>query len=148
LQRKLIGYKVLVPALFLFLGGLVGAVISGFFSYALLVNEAQSEAAIRKELQRRFEEQNVPAEDRAQILARLPGQIRTLQTWFPIFLGMSAVVCLGALAMMAMRFYPLAVLASLLAMVNLTECCCLFGVPTGLWALITLLNPEVRAQFS
>ena len=63
------------------------------------------------------------------------------------FVG-GAFIVAGSLQMMKQRSYGLAVTAAILAMVPpLSPCCCL-GLPIGIWALVVLLNPEVRREFS
>ena len=37
--------------------------------------------------------------------------------------------------------------AAILAMIPVTSCCCLAGIPIGLWAYLTLKRPEVEAEF-
>jgi hypothetical protein len=52
--------------------------------------------------------------------------------------------------MMKQQSYGFAVTASILAMVpcvGTSTCCCLIGLPIGLWALIALTQPDVRATF-
>jgi len=40
-----------------------------------------------------------------------------------------------------------ALAASILAMVNVGSFCCVPGIPVGIWCLVILLTPEVRAAF-
>jgi hypothetical protein len=35
----------------------------------------------------------------------------------------------------------------MVAMLNITNCCCFGNILIGGWAVFTLLNPEVRLQF-
>jgi hypothetical protein len=60
----------------------------------------------------------------------------------------SGLTCLGALALLAGRAYPLAVVGTIAAMLNCPNLCCLLGLPIGLWALFTLLQPAVQAEFN
>jgi hypothetical protein len=53
---------------------------------------------------------------------------------------------LGGLCLFGLRSYGLALAASILALLPLSPCCAL-GLPVGLWALNTLLDPEVKAAF-
>jgi len=58
-------------------------------------------------------------------------------------------IAAGAVCMLSMRYYGVAVLASFFAIIPCisgTACCCL-GEIIGLWALVTLLNADVRAAF-
>ncbi len=57
------------------------------------------------------------------------------------------VIMLGAVAMMLGRFHGLAVLASILAIVNIDSCCCILGLPVGVWSLLVLMRPDVKEMF-
>ncbi len=57
------------------------------------------------------------------------------------------VVIAGAMSMMSLRRYPLAVAASVLAMLPLVSPCCFLGLPFGIWSLVVLLQSDVRAGF-
>ena len=58
----------------------------------------------------------------------------------------SAFLIWAALQMLKLRGHTLAVVASAIAMIPCWGCCCL-GVPVGIWTLVVLLNPEVKAAF-
>ncbi|MBI5362622.1 MAG: hypothetical protein HZA53_05550 [Planctomycetes bacterium] len=62
-------------------------------------------------------------------------------------LASGAVMLLGGLNMMRGRGYGLAMTAAVLAMIPMLNCCCILTLPFGLWALIVLLKPEVKAAF-
>lgn len=64
-----------------------------------------------------------------------------------LFLLLCTGIIVGATAMLRLRLYWLAILGSLLAMANISNCCCLIGVPVGLWSLSVLMRPEVRRAF-
>ena len=66
----------------------------------------------------------------------------------PPVLGLWAAGCLvvGAVHMMRLRSYALAVVATMLAMLPWSPAWIL-GVPFGIWALVVLRRPEVRAAF-
>lgn len=53
---------------------------------------------------------------------------------------------LGGLCLYGLRSYGLALAASILALLPLSPCCAL-GLPVGIWALNTLLDPEVKVAF-
>ncbi len=61
----------------------------------------------------------------------------------------SLLILLGAIQMLRLRSYGLAVTASILAAIPCVTCsaCCGLGEGVGIWALIVLMNPEVRAAF-
>lgn len=66
-----------------------------------------------------------------------------------LFMVLNVITLFGSAAMMNRRLYGLAVLGSVCALVsNLDICCCVPGFPLGLWALLVLCRPEVKAAFS
>lgn len=65
-----------------------------------------------------------------------------------IKLGVSGFIIWAALQMKELRQWTLAVVASILAMVPCFGPCCLIGIPIGIWALVVLMKPEVKAAFS
>ena len=64
-----------------------------------------------------------------------------------ISLLLAPVIIYGAVQMMNGRKMGLAKIASVLAIVPLTSCCCIAGIPIGIWCLITLSKPEVKELF-
>ena len=64
-----------------------------------------------------------------------------------ISVAASPLIIFGGLQMLGMRRYSTALLASILALVPVTSLCCISGIPIGIWALIVLRDPEVRASF-
>lgn len=59
----------------------------------------------------------------------------------------SGIIILGALGMMRGRGYVLAVAGSVLAVIPVANCCFVIATPIGIWCLITLFNPRVKASF-
>ncbi len=64
-----------------------------------------------------------------------------------IFFAVSLFVAIGSMSMMKRRLYPIAVLGALAAMVDIGNCCCILSAPAGIWAMIVLFQPDVRASF-
>jgi len=64
-----------------------------------------------------------------------------------VALVMCTLIMIGAINMRYRRRRGLAILSCILAMVNLNQCCCVIGLPLGIWGLIVLLNPEVARAF-
>jgi len=64
---------------------------------------------------------------------------------FPLAIGI--LVLIGALKMQKLASHGLATTAAILAMIPCLSPCCLLGLPFGIWALVVLNKPEVRAQF-
>ena len=57
------------------------------------------------------------------------------------------VIIYGGIQMLKARRYSIALLAAILAVIPVSSVCCILGIPIGIWALIVLRNPEVRASF-
>lgn len=65
------------------------------------------------------------------------------------FLGLAAYgfVIWAALRMRQLEGWTPAVIATVLVMVPFHCCCCLLGIPIGIWGLVVLLKPDVKASF-
>jgi hypothetical protein len=59
----------------------------------------------------------------------------------------SAVVIAGGAKMKRLESYGLAMTSSILAMIPCCSPCCLLGLPFGIWALVVLMDPSVKAAF-
>ena len=60
----------------------------------------------------------------------------------------SLVVLFGAVRMFRLRNYGFSVAAAIISMVPCCWNCALLGLPFGIWALVMLLRPEVKAAFN
>lgn len=58
------------------------------------------------------------------------------------------VIIYGAIQMMRGRSFGLSRTAAILAVIPLTSCCFIISVPFGIWALVVLAQPDVKALFS
>jgi hypothetical protein len=61
-------------------------------------------------------------------------------------LCLAVIILLGALKMMKLQSYGMAMTAAIVAMLPCTLCC-IMGLPVGIWALVVLMKPEVKAAF-
>ena len=64
-----------------------------------------------------------------------------------IGLIMSVVVFMGASKMKNAESYGFAMAAAIISMIPCVSPCCLLGLPLGIWALVVLMKPEVKAAF-
>jgi hypothetical protein len=61
---------------------------------------------------------------------------------------LAPVVIAGAIQMLRRRTWGFTRFAAIIAMLPLgTHCCCVLGLPIGIWAFLTLNRPDVRAAF-
>jgi len=59
----------------------------------------------------------------------------------------SVVVILGSLKMKNLENYGLSMAAAIIAMLPIASGCCLLGLPAGIWCIIVLMKPEIKAAF-
>jgi len=64
-----------------------------------------------------------------------------------VFVVVSAIVVFGGVQMCRRQTWGLALAASILAMVNCGNLCCVLGLPIGIWALVILCLEDVKAAF-
>jgi hypothetical protein len=79
-----------------------------------------------------------------ELIPRLTGLSRLSSL---VSMAVYGVVIAGGVQLRNLKSYPLAVAACFAAMLP-CQCACCFGIPVGIWTLIVLFKPEVRAQFS
>ena len=84
-----------------------------------------------------------PLLDQANASLRQPSGLLFEIVGLIIFL----LIIFGAMRMKNLRSFGLAIGVSILAMLP-CQCCCLLGLPFGIWALVVLNKPEVKAHFS
>ena len=71
--------------------------------------------------------------------------------WIPgnAALGLvNVVVLFGGIQMLRAKSRGLAMFSSVLVMIPCASVCCVIGIPVGIWALVTLGKPEVKAAFA
>ena len=65
-----------------------------------------------------------------------------------LFAGLNCLILFGSIQMLRFKMRGLAITASILSMINLGNCCCLLGLPFGIWALVVLFMEDVRSAFA
>jgi len=65
------------------------------------------------------------------------------------FVGLvvAALVIFASLKMKELRMWELSLAVSLVAMIPCLSPCCILGLPIGIWSLVVLLKPEIKAAF-
>jgi hypothetical protein len=87
---------------------------------------------------------NLPPQAKS-VLGSVAGASQGLN-FFGVLLDL--VMVFGAWQMRNLKMFPAAVASCIIAMLPCGGCCCLFGLPIGIWALTILLRADVKAQFS
>lgn len=62
-------------------------------------------------------------------------------------LAIAPIIIYAALQMLKGEKYRLVKAAGILSIVPCTSCCFFVGVPVGIWTLVVLADPEVKAFF-
>jgi hypothetical protein len=65
-----------------------------------------------------------------------------------LFAVVNVIILVGSVQMLRMRSWGLAMTATILAMINIGTCCCVLGLPIGIWSLVVLIDDNVKATFS
>ena len=81
-----------------------------------------------------------------KMLAMFSGTIGIVFGVIGIIIG--AVVFMGGSKMKSLQSYGFVMTAAILAMIPCLSPCCLLGLPIGIWAVIVLVKPEVKASFT
>lgn len=81
-----------------------------------------------------------------ETIQRIGGTVGIIGTI--IVLGAGAFITYAALQMRQLKGYGLGLAASIIAIIPCVSPCCLLGLPLGIWALVVLNKPEVKAQFA
>ena len=83
-----------------------------------------------------------------------PDRLLGYQTWIVtstlsalITIIVSPLIIYGAMQMLGARKYSMAKIAAILSLIPCTSLCCVLGIPAGIWGLIVLNKPEVKAAF-
>lgn len=130
------------PALLLIFFAVAGIVfaVSGLFLKQFWVD-----AMIRG-----IEQMNLPidANARAQLDAARNAGIGVMDVGQVIFgAAMNVVMLLGALKLMKVQSWGFSLAAAILVMLPCGSCCCCLGIPLGIWIIVLLNKPEVKAAF-
>jgi hypothetical protein len=137
----------LFPALALLFVSLISALSNGVIIYRYSTDPDKFVEAVVEQAN----DPNNPARKMFKDVDMSPEKIReavgVLNNASIIFGCMSVLGLLGALAMMVQRFYWLAIVGNVAAIINLGMFCCLVGAPTGIWGLVKLFDPELKALF-
>lgn len=56
-------------------------------------------------------------------------------------------IVFGSMKMKALDNYAIAMAASIIAMIPCLSSCCILGIPIGIWSIVVLQDPDVKAAF-
>ena len=64
------------------------------------------------------------------------------------FIPVALFILFGAIQMLRLKTWGVALAASIVSMLNVGSCCCVLGLPLGIWALVILLSQDVKHAFA
>lgn len=128
------------PAICLILVGILGLLVNTFGLVNTWLIDPAEMAEAQQQMQQRM---GLPQQDP-----------QTMELSMRIALGLymacalgSLIIILGAIQMLRLRSYWLALLGSIVPFFVIMPCCCVVGTPFGIWSLVMLLRPEIRDAF-
>ena len=125
-------------------GPAIGLIVTGGLGALLVLAGLVAQGAMLA-LYRRM---GIPEDQVAQI-ERMQGANLVISLLMTVLgLAGAGLVILGGFKMLKLRSWVLCVIASFVAMIPcFTSCCCVVGLPIGIWALVVLFNSEVKRAF-
>ena len=69
-------------------------------------------------------------------------------SWAIVLFGVNVYIFIAALRMKRLQNYSMAKTAAILSVIPCLGPCYLLGIPFGIWALVVLADPNVKAAFS
>jgi len=64
------------------------------------------------------------------------------------FIILNSVIIAGGIAMVRVKTWGLALTSTIIAMVNFGNCCCIIGLPVGIWSIVILFQEDVKRAFN
>ncbi len=65
-----------------------------------------------------------------------------------VFVFVNIFIIAGGVMMARVSNWGVALAASIVAMINFGSFCCLLGLPIGIWSVVILMQPDVKAIFA
>jgi hypothetical protein len=151
--------RVTLPAILLIVVGVLNLVATLLVGGSGLVNLSKSPAELQKQQIELYKQMFTDPDMQKQMLDQLekqdPQTTYNEAVWGNVGAGLfwlliGLIVIFAGVRMMGLKSYSLAVFGSILAAIPCVSCpggCCLLGQIAGIWALIVLLNTDVRSAF-
>ncbi len=124
------------PSIAMLVNGSLIAIVSLFGTLSHLLGKQQPMPALPPEVP-----PWVP-----QMIEAMQGPVGLAANVFSVLVGVF--IIFGSLKMMKLQSRGLAMATAIVSMIPcLTGCCCVLGLPFGIWALVVLNKPEVKSSF-
>jgi hypothetical protein len=143
------GGKVTAPAIALLVTSLIGVWMFGqtAVSFIQIKNQPAEWDKIKRQALEHNNNKNVPPEQMAEMEKIMDG-VRDFGAPVSGALAvLNLITVVGSIQMLRRRTYGLAMLGTIVALNPAAVPCCLLQLPFGIWALVVLLNADVRRSF-
>jgi hypothetical protein len=90
----------------------------------------------------------MPAEQYAQFEQAMKDNAAVQLVMAVVGLAVSGFVLYGGLQLMKLRSRALVMTAAILGMIPCLGPCCIIGIPVGIWTLVVISKPDVKAAFT
>jgi hypothetical protein len=131
--------KVKLPAVGLIVVGALGAASALLGAVQGATNEQVDQ------LRQAFDQAGIDPGTTENLVSALAGGNLVMSL---LALAISALILWSGLQMRQLKGRGLAIAGAILGMIPcFTGCCCVIGLPVGIWALVVLMNAEVKAAF-
>ncbi len=131
-----------MPAMLLILVSFVGVLVNGYQTLVLFTDPERAERAIGW-----LTEKTGKALQEDKSKEHLDIALKAAPIAFSVVFGFNVISLLAGFAIMFRRYRWLGILGSVLAMINIGNCCCLLGLPAGGYCLIKLVDPDMKPLF-
>lgn len=144
--------RVRPPAILLLIVSVLN-ILAGLYCMVDGVFVKQNAGDVEGKLQSEWDDMSADEHDLlAQFGIKSPHDLVLLGANFYLILGgVTALVAVisffGAIRMISLHSYGLAMFGALLTAIPCVTPCCLIGQVAGIWAILILLNPDVRKAF-
>ena len=142
------------PGLFLILNGLFGLVIIGLLSIPMVFDPDMMVRSLKDFVAKQpAGEQKQDMEKQVEELENKINQDRdamVLQNAAELAVGgiLNLLAILGGIMMRSLKSYGWGMAGSIVSLIPCATGCCCTGIPFGIWALIVLSRPDVKAAFA
>lgn len=147
--------KVKGPAIGLMLVGVISIGLAGWMGVQLANGsmDAEFDKALAEQEKKFDNDPNMTAQQKQEAKDMVASVMRIFRGGMPVLIGVFAlsglVTIVGGWKLMNLSGRGWPMFASILSMI---PCCvsysCVLGIPIGIWTLITLNNPDVKAAFA
>lgn len=145
--------KVKAPAILLIVTAVLSLLATAWNAYSYANGDIDRQLDAQLEQQRKQVDENpqINAQDKQRTKDMLNQWFQAVRSALPIVLALVAlarvVMIVAGVQLLNGSGRGLGILASILAMIPCIDACCLLGLPVGVWLLVVLLSPDVKAAF-